>query len=105
MTCSSYGVGWYKYTPAQLEELFPDNIPDYLEYREEVQYIVTFGSNESCWGTLQEAQSLLESIIANNSDCNLKLLTPLGADGLFIVKLETVDLQFPKPVIVKLSRL
>lgn len=102
-TSFSYGVGWLKYTPTQLEELFPDNIPDYQKYREEVQYIATFGHGESCWGTLEEAQRLLKSIVANNSRSNLELLTPLGADGLFIVKREIIGFQHTASV--KVSKL
>ena len=93
----SYNVGWYYYTPEQLESMYPG---DFAQYREMAQSIVTFGSTEACWkDTPQEAEDFLKQIVSVNSAGNLKELTPLGVDGLFIVERERIG-----GVTVKLSR-
>lgn len=93
----SYNVGWYYYTPEQLESMYPG---DFAQYREMAQSIMPFGSTEACWkDTPQEAEDFLKQIVSVNSAGNLKALTPLGADGLFIVERERIG-----GATVKLSR-
>ena len=93
----SYNVGWYYYTPEQLEALFPG---DLAAYRERAQAIVPFGHTEACWtDTPQKAQDFLNQIVSVNSESNLKQLTQLGASGLFIVERQVID-----GMQVKLSR-
>jgi hypothetical protein len=80
----TYNVGWYQYTPEQLEKLYPGEL---AVYRDEAQSIVSWGSTKDCWKeTPGEAEDLLRQIIAVNSKNNLRALTPLGASGLFIVE-------------------
>ena len=89
VTVKTYGVGWHNYTPEQLETLFPG---EFAEYREQAQYIVTFGETEAYWKNApEEAQVLLDQILSVNSRNNLKALTPLGANGLFVVERQTFD--------------
>lgn len=89
MATTSYGVGWYYYTPAQLEELYPGEL---AAYREQAQSIIPFGKTEACWkDTPEEAQNFLVQILRVNSSNNLKALTPLGADGLFVVERKVFD--------------
>lgn len=86
---TDYGVGWYYFTPAQLEALYPD---EFVVYREQAQSIIPFGRTEACWkDTPEEAQAFLNQILSVNSDNNLRTLTPLGADGLFIVERKVFD--------------
>lgn len=94
ISTKTYGVGWYYYTPEQLETLFPGELE---EYRELCQSIVTFGKTEAFWkSTPEEAQALLNQILSINSENNLKALTPLGANGLFVVERQTFDNFCPK---------
>jgi hypothetical protein len=80
----TYNIGWYKYTPDQLETLYPGEL---AAYRDEAQSIVPWGSTEACWReTPDEAEDYLRQIIAVNSENNLRALTPLGASGLFIIE-------------------
>lgn len=90
---TDYGVGWYYFTPAQLEALYPDK---FAVYREQAQSIITFGKTDACWrNTPEEAQAFLDQILSSNSDSNLRALTPLGADGLFIVERKTLPGSYP----------
>lgn len=85
MSDKSYTVGWYVYTPDQLAEFPP-------EYQDEIQTIETFGirGTDRCYfSTPGEAQGFLQQIVNVNHTDNLKRLTPLGAEGLFIVERET----------------
>ena len=85
MNTKTYTVGWLAYTPEQLAD-FPS------EYRDQIQYIICYGKSErNFYQTPGEAQWLLEQIAHNNSERNLKHLTPLGAQGLFIVERDLGD--------------
>lgn len=87
MSNKSYTVGWYMYTPDQLAEFPP-------EYQNEIQAIETFGtrSADRCYfSTPGEAQGFLQQIVNHNHADNLRRLTPLGAEGLFIVERETAE--------------
>lgn len=86
----TYSVGWYKYTPEQLEQLYPNH----PEYRKEAQSIQRFGHTEACWKeTPEEAQTFLDQILRVNNENNLKALTQLweGASGLFIIERSRID--------------
>ena len=84
----TYSVGWYKYTPKQLEQLYPNH----PEYRKEAQSIQPFGHTEACWKeTPEEAQAFLDQILRVNNENNLKALTQLGASGLFVIERSRID--------------
>lgn len=84
-----YSVGWYHLTPAQLEK-----IPE--EYREECQSIRLFnGIKPTFYETIGEALGMLHQIIKVNHADNLKHLTGVGAEGLFVVELTTTDTDDP----------
>ena len=84
----TYSVGWYKYTPEQLEQLYPNH----PEYRKEAQSIQPFGHTEACWKeTPEEAQTFLDQILRVNDENNLKALTQLGASGLFVIERSRID--------------
>lgn len=90
---TDYGVGWYYFTPAQLEALYPG---EFAVYREQAQSIIPFGKTDTCWkDTPEEAQAFLNQILSVNSDNNLRALTPLGVDGLFIVERKTLPGSYP----------
>lgn len=82
MSTLAYTVGWYELSPDELAGIPP-------EYREQAQGIATWGKGARCFfETPGEAQWLLDQIVQNNSSANLRTLTPLGAEGLFIVQRE-----------------
>lgn len=94
---TTYSVGWYKYTQEELEYFFPIHV----EYREQVQSIVPFGSTNACWkDTPQEAQEFLDQITSVNSAQNLKELMQ-GEKELFVIQRELSGLDWPQFVISK----
>ena len=82
MTEISYAVGWYHLTPPQLQEIHED-------YRDQCQSIELFGSlRPVTFPTVNEAQQLLDQILKLNSRNNLRAMTGVGPEALFLVTVE-----------------
>lgn len=81
MTETRYAVGWYSLTPAQLQE-FPE------ECREECQSIHLFGNRPVILDSPEEALAFKRQIIQVNSLNNLRALTGVGPEALFIVEVK-----------------
>lgn len=96
MNQKRFAVGWYKYQEYEL-----------LQFPEEDRYntIIRFGDTDATLDcTYEEAEARLQSIIANNNEVHLKLLTPLGAAGLFVCKYVETGLQHPKRELVRCDK-
>ena len=77
-----YTVGWYRIPRAELSTFPPDAQE---ELRDDVDFWNS-NRNPHFYATPGEAQWFLDQITMNNSDSNLRLLTPEGAADLFIVE-------------------
>lgn len=80
-----YAVGWYDTIEDHLNDLF-------LSERETKKIeILTYSNEKLCFfPTPEQAKELLESIKRVNNEDKLRLLSPLGGNGLFVVRIEKV---------------